>query len=86
MAIHLGARRTLLMTVVGYWIAWLSEFSSIHNGFPYGLYHYLRDPALEEVWVFGVPFFDSVSYTFWPMPRGQPRWCFWGGSLGPERT
>ena len=61
---HLGGRRVLWMTVVGYWLAWASEFASIRIGFPYGLYHYL-EPALEhDLMVAGVPFFDSLSYTF----------------------
>ncbi len=61
---HLGAWRVLRMTAVGYVVAWASEFTSIHVGFPYGLYRYL-EPALEnDLMVFGVPFFDSLSYTF----------------------
>ena len=38
---HLGLFRWSAMTVVGFGIAWLSEFSSIHTGFPYGWYAYL---------------------------------------------
>lgn len=62
--LHLGAKRTAIITVVGYWIAWTSEICSITWGFPYGLYHYVHDPSIQELWVFGVPFFDSISYTF----------------------
>ena len=36
-----GFRAFFWMTVAGYGIAWLSEFASIHSGFPYGLYRYL---------------------------------------------
>ncbi len=61
---HLGMRRVLWMSLVGYSIAWVSEFSSIHGGFPYGLYVY-RSAALQgDLCVFGVPFFDSLSYVF----------------------
>lgn len=61
---HLGWQRWLWMTVAGYGIAWASELSSIHTGFPYGRYAYL-DEALEgDLLVAGVPFFDSLSYTF----------------------
>ncbi|OGQ21587.1 MAG: hypothetical protein A3I05_03545 [Deltaproteobacteria bacterium RIFCSPLOWO2_02_FULL_44_10] len=59
-----GWRRTLLWLVTGYGIAWLSEYSSIHNGFPYGEYHYRYENLQGELLVFGVPFFDSLSYPF----------------------
>lgn len=61
---HLGLWRALLFLGAGYAIAWSSEISSITNGFPYGLYHYKRDPAIREAWVAGVPLFDSLSYVF----------------------
>jgi len=61
---HLGLFRWAAMTCAGYGIAWLSEVSSINNGFPYGWYSYL-DAALEgDLRVAGVPFFDSLSYSF----------------------
>ncbi len=56
--------RVLLWLITGYAIAWLSEFSSIHNGFPYGEYHYIYNNMPGELMVFGVPFFDSLSYVF----------------------
>jgi putative membrane protein len=40
------------------------EWSSIHNGFPFGLYHYIDATRAREIWVFGVPFMDSLSFTF----------------------
>jgi putative membrane protein len=61
---HLGRRRTLVFIPLGYCIAWLSEFSSIHWGFPYGDYFYIPHTVNEELWVFGVPFMDSLSYVF----------------------
>lgn len=61
---HLGWRRTLLFIPAGYWVAWLSEFSSIHWGFPYGDYFYIAATVDRELWVFGVPFMDSLSYVF----------------------
>jgi putative membrane protein len=61
---HLGLRRTLSMALVGYLIAWFSEFSSIHIGFPYGLYHYRSEALRGDLCIFGVPFFDSLSYVF----------------------
>jgi putative membrane protein len=49
---HLGARRTLWMALVGYLIAWISEFSSIHTGFRYGLYHYRSDALKGDLSVY----------------------------------
>jgi uncharacterized membrane protein len=60
----LGARRMLLWLVSGYAIAWLSEWSSIHNGFPYGTYRYVYEGMPGELMIAGVPFFDSLSYPF----------------------
>lgn len=59
-----GWRRTILWLVVGYAIAWVSEVSSINNGFPYGEYHYVYESMPGELIVAGVPFFDSLSYPF----------------------
>jgi putative membrane protein len=74
----LGRWRTLLFLVVGYTVAFASEYSSIRNGFPYGDYWYRYDafhpdelmvggrpPAgSPEGTPGGVPFFDSLSYSF----------------------
>ncbi len=62
--LHLGWRKTLIFTVVGYLIAFVSEYSSIHNGFPYGWYYYIETTRHKELWIAGVPFFDSLSYVF----------------------
>lgn len=59
-----GIKRTLTWLVSGYLIAWTSEYSSIHNGFPYGEYHYIYENLRGELLVAGVPFFDSLSYPF----------------------
>ncbi len=61
---HLGWRKTLWFTVVGYLIAFMSEVSSINTGFPYGWYYYIDATRDRELWVAGVPFFDSLSYVF----------------------
>ncbi len=45
-------------------VAWLSEVSSIHTGFPYGVYIYIPATRAQELWVLGVPFMDSLSYVF----------------------
>jgi putative membrane protein len=61
---HVGWRRTLSFTVVGYLIAFTSEWLSINTGFPYGWYYYIDTTSSRELWVAGVPFFDSLSYVF----------------------
>ncbi len=61
---HVGWRKTLRFTVAGYLIAFASEKLSITTGFPYGWYYYIDDTSHRELWVWGVPFFDSLSYVF----------------------
>ena len=61
---HLGWRKTLYFTVCGYLLSFLSEFSSINTGFPYGWYYYVETTRGKEFWLAGVPFFDSLSYVF----------------------
>jgi hypothetical protein len=63
-SLHLGVKRAVLFCIAGYLIAWLSEYSSIHNGIPYGYYYYIEHTKGKELWVLGVPFFDSLSYVF----------------------
>jgi uncharacterized membrane protein len=60
-----GWKRTLLYTILGYGIAWAAEYSSTHNGFPFGSYAYISAPTIDrELWVAGVPFMDSLSFVF----------------------
>lgn len=61
---HLGWRKVGIFTVAGYLIAFASEYSSINNGFPYGWYYYIDATRSKELWIAGVPFFDSLSYVF----------------------
>ena len=61
---HVGWRRTLTFTLIGYLIAFGSEWLSINTGFPYGGYYYIDTTSCRELWVAGVPFFDSLSYVF----------------------
>jgi putative membrane protein len=63
-SMHLGVKRALCFSVAGYLIAWVSEYSSIHNGIPYGYYYYIEHTKGRELWVLGVPFMDSLSYVF----------------------
>lgn len=61
---HVGWKRTLAFTTTGYLIAFTSEWLSINTGFPYGWYYYIETTRGQELWVAGVPFFDSLSYVF----------------------
>jgi putative membrane protein len=61
---HVGWKRTLTFTGAGYLIAFASEWLSINTGFPYGWYYYIGTTRNRELWVAGVPFFDSLSYVF----------------------
>lgn len=60
----IGWRRTLLYSVTAYLIAFACEWSSVHNGFPFGLYQYIANTTDRELWIAGVPFMDSLSFTF----------------------
>ena len=61
---HVGWRKTALFTAAGYLIAFASEKCSITTGFPYGWYYYIDATKDRELWIAGVPFFDSLSYVF----------------------
>lgn len=62
--LHLGWKKTICFTIGGYLLAFASEYSSINNGFPYGWYYYVDTTSDRELWIAGVPFFDSLSYVF----------------------
>lgn len=62
--LHLGFFRAMIWLAWGYCVAFSSEFSSIHNGFPYGLYHYKEEAFAGELILAGVPVWDSISYPF----------------------
>src|SRR3990172_477770 len=73
-SLKLGAKKAALFTLGAWAIAYASEFSSVRNGFPFGLYHYIPSTTDRELWIFGVPFMDSLSFTFlsytsWTMAR-----------------
>jgi putative membrane protein len=63
---HIGWKRTALFTALAYLIAFLCEWSSAvaATGFPFGLYHYIDQTSHRELWIAGVPFMDSLSFTF----------------------
>lgn len=63
---HIGWKRTVLFTVLAYSIAFICEWSSAvaATGFPFGLYYYINTTSDKELWIAGVPFMDSLSFTF----------------------
>jgi len=63
---HIGWKRTALFTALAYLIAFLCEWSSAValTGFPFGLYYYINTTSEKELWIAGVPFMDSLSFTF----------------------
>ena len=71
-----GVTRTFLFLIIGYSVAFLSEFCSIRWGIPYGMYHYIYENMPGEMMLGGVPVWDSVSYVFmayasWETARGR---------------
>jgi len=62
--VNFGLSTTLLFTTLTYCVGLSCEYSSVHNGFPFGLYHYVEATQGKEIWIFGVPLFDTISYTF----------------------
>ncbi len=60
----IGPRKAVLFTLIAWAVAYISEFSSVRNGFPFGLYYYIPSTKNKELWVMGVPFMDSLSFTF----------------------
>jgi uncharacterized membrane protein len=70
----LGPKKAVLFTLIAWAVAYVSEFSSVRTGFPFGLYYYIPSTTDKELWVMGVPFMDSLSFTFlsyssWRMAR-----------------
>lgn len=59
-----GVKKTFLYLGWGYLVAFLSEASSIRNGFPYGWYFYIYENLKGELLLAGVPVWDSLSYVF----------------------
>ncbi|MFA5027418.1 MAG: carotenoid biosynthesis protein [Candidatus Methylomirabilota bacterium] len=60
----LGLRRTAALSLITWAVAFVAEASSIRTGIPFGWYYYIPDTADRELWVLGVPFFDSPSFAF----------------------
>ena len=62
--LNMGVLRSLFFTVLSYSIAFLCEYSSTRNGFPFGFYTYIDTTRDQELWISNVPFMDSLSFSF----------------------
>ncbi len=62
---EIGPRRAAVWAAIGFAVAFVCEYSSTRNGFPFGLYHYLDSETRDrELWLSNVPFMDSLSFVF----------------------
>ena len=62
--LHLGVNRTALFTLLGFGIAFVAEYSSTRNGFPFGFYSYIETTRHQELWFSNIPFMDPISFSF----------------------
>lgn len=61
-----GKLRTLIWLVSGYLVALAAEWASVNPDIrvPFGYYVYHHDVLANDLTIFGVPFFDSLSFAF----------------------
>jgi putative membrane protein len=59
-----GWTRTGLWVLSSYLIALAAEWGSINHGIPFGVYTYHYDALSWDLVVLGVPFFDTLSFSF----------------------
>jgi putative membrane protein len=82
----LGWRRTATFTLITWGVAFAAEASSIRTGIPFGWYHYIPTTADQELWIAGVPFFDSISFPFLLVSSyGLAWWLLSGAPSGSAR-
>jgi uncharacterized membrane protein len=81
----LGWRRTAGFTLITWGVALAAEHSSIRTGIPFGGYYYVPRTADRELWIAGVPFFDSLSFTFLLVASYGLAWFLLAGAHASER-
>ena len=59
-----GKLRTGLWVLTSYPVALAAEWGSINHGIPFGPYVYHYPELRNDLVVFGVPFFDTLSFSF----------------------
>jgi len=62
--LDMGVKRSILFTVLGFGIAFVAEYSSTRNGFPFGFYSYIETTRDQELWFSNIPFMDPISFSF----------------------
>ncbi len=59
-----GWPRTALWVLTSYAVALAAEWGSINHGIPFGAYVYHYEALRNDLVVLGVPFFDTLSFSF----------------------
>lgn len=59
-----GWPRTLAWVLSSYLIALIAEWGSINHGIPFGDYSYHYEALSQDLVIAGVPFFDTISFSF----------------------
>lgn len=62
--VHIGWKKGILFALWAYIVAFICEYSSTRNGFPFGYYTYLETTRGQELWISNIPFMDSLSFIF----------------------
>lgn len=60
----LGTSRTLRLFGITWTVAFLAEYSSTRIGIPFGEYVYTGSTAGRELYLFNIPFMDTLSFSF----------------------
>lgn len=81
----LGWRRTAALSLITWAVAWVAEASSIRTGIPFGWYYYVTETVGRELWILGVPFFDSISFPFLLTASYGLAWLLLGAGDGRPR-
>jgi len=80
----LGWRRAGAFTLITWGVALAAEHSSIRTGIPFGWYYYISRTADQELWIAGVPFFDSLSFSFLLVASYGLAWFLLAGGRAVE--
>ncbi len=59
-----GWPRTVLWIATSYLVALAAEWGSINHGIPFGVYVYHYEELRNDLVILGVPFFDTLSFSF----------------------
>lgn len=81
----LGWRRTAVFTLITWGVALAAEHGSIRTGIPFGWYYYIPNTADRELWMAGVPFFDSLSFSFLLVASYGLAWFLLAGGRPTDR-